>query len=213
MTRHTRRLGLTAIELMVSLAVVGVIVGSVLTASLSSTRLAETSISDTVLDNKLGGTMTRLVSELTDIVGSETIADLSPFAAASAIDFRISLGWGGGPVLGPPMLLAWEMEEGELDNGIDDDRDGLVDEGVVVRTENPGMADEVRVVLVRGVSEYLEGEVPNLVDDNGNGVTDERGLCFTLESGLLTIWLTVQKSFPDGAVAERTLETSILLRN
>jgi hypothetical protein len=206
------RRGLTPIELMISLGIVGLIVATVLTVSLRGSRLVETTFGEGILDNKTERALGRVLAQVQGAATGTVDTDLSGPMGSDSIDFQRSEGWDGKQKLGPELIVEWELQDGELDNGVDDDGDGLVDEGVVVRRENPDTPDEIRVVLATGVAEFLEGEFPNLADDNGNGLIDERGLSFELDGNLLTIRLTIEKSTPQGVVA-RTLETSLLLRN
>ena len=111
------------------------------------------------------------------------------------------------------MRFALELAPGELDNGIDDNGNGLIDEGVLVRIENPGLANEQRSIFARGVSEYLEGETGDGTDENGNGLVDEGGLSFSRSNGSLQIALSLERIGPDGELMVRTLETSVALRN
>ena len=104
---------------------------------------------------------------------------------------------------------------GELDNGVDDNGNGLVDE---CRIEfQPDVVGDPGLVIGWGsfVREYLEGEIPNGVDDNGNGLVDERGLCLTYDnaSGVLTVRLTLERLDPLGRPLTRTVETAVQVRN
>jgi len=131
----------------------------------------------------------------------------------STLDFQACVGTAGKvPLFGPVQRLALELEPSELDNGLDDDADGLVDEGLVTWTTDLGGPSPRRAVLATGVGELLEGELANGADDNGNGLTDEPGLVFDADGERLILRLTLQRT-NDGRVSVRTSETSILLRN
>ena len=109
--------------------------------------------------------------------------------------------------------LAFEYDTGEVDDGVDNDGDGLADEGNLVLRRNDGLANEVRIVLCRGVAELFEGELANGIDDNGNGVVDEAGFNVHRVGDVLTIRLTVQDALGQGVILTRSLETSSRLRN
>ena len=111
------------------------------------------------------------------------------------------------------MRIALELERVELDNGLDDNGNGLVDERMVVRIEDPGGPDERRKVICHDVSEYLAGEIPNGLDDNGNGLNDERGLSFVVLGDVLTIRLTLEAPGANENMLERTVQTSVRLLN
>lgn len=138
----------------------------------------------------------------------------NPVVWSSFVDHRHPERWEAGAIVwGARRRTTWELEPGELDNGSDDDHDGLVDEGVVVHILDEGTADEQRVTLVGGVAELLEGEQANGLDDNGNGLIDECGLCFDLRDGTLNVHLTLQVRGPDGELIQRTQEISVWQRN
>ena len=96
---------------------------------------------------------------------------------------------------------------------MDEDCDGLVDEGVLALTINDGMTNELRVVLCSGVSELLEGESENGLDDNGNQVIDELGFNVHRVDDVLRLQLSLQAASESGNVLTRTLETTIRIRN
>lgn len=115
--------------------------------------------------------------------------------SASSIDFQRSRGFaGGGPNWGPTERVAFEYEPADPDDGLDNDGDGLIDEGRLVWFENPGLAGERRTVLCSHVSEALEGELPgNGLDDNGNGLIDERGFCIEFVDDHLVARITLEE--------------------
>jgi hypothetical protein len=118
------------------------------------------------------------------------------------------------PVWGPPERLLLEYSPGEVDDGIDNNQNGLVDECRVVWLENPDTVNERRTVLCNWVRETLEGETPgNNADENGNGLDDEPGLCFDFDGNRVTIRLTVERLSPEGFSIMRTLERTISFRN
>jgi hypothetical protein len=110
---------------------------------------------------------------------------------------------------GYPFLL----QIGETANGVDDNKNGLVDEGQLVLTRNNGQANQQSVVLAHRVAKLLEGETLNHADDNGNGLIDESGFCVFREGNLLRIRLTLQRSLRPGQIIQATVETGVRLRN
>jgi hypothetical protein len=106
-----------------------------------------------------------------------------------------------------------ELDEGELDDGADNDGDGLVDEGRVVLIEDQGGAAERRVVLTNGVAELQDGEEANNADDNGNGLVDETGLSFSATGETVFVRLTCQRRTDDGRLLVQAAETAVRLRN
>ena len=104
-------------------------------------------------------------------------------------------------------------ETGEIDDGLDNNGNGLVDEGRVVLTENLGGADERDRILARRVRELLEGELDNGVDDNGNGLVDEKGFSFERMGESLVIRMTMERIDVGQRTIERSAQTSVRLRN
>jgi hypothetical protein len=113
----------------------------------------------------------------------------------------------------PACTIGFEYEPGEVDDGVDNDGDGLVDEGQVVLTRNAGSANATRAVLVKNVAELLQGEDLNGADDNGNGMEDEAGFCLQRDGEVVHIRLTLESVDDTGNVLRRTTETSIRMRN
>lgn len=109
--------------------------------------------------------------------------------------------------------VEFRLEPGEVDDGLDNDGNGLVDEGELVLVRDAGGADELEIVLANGVREHLEGELPNGVDDNDNGLVDERGITFERVGSDLRIRLTLETTGRDGRILTRTLETTAWSRN
>ena len=117
-------------------------------------------------------------------------------------------------------MVSWEQnrlelryEDDEVDDGIDNDGDGVVDEGVLVLIQDWMGPTEQEVVLCHGVREFLEGETPNMLDDNGNGLIDERGFSVDLDGENLTFRLSLERVDASGNTVIRTLESSVWLRN
>jgi hypothetical protein len=108
--------------------------------------------------------------------------------------------------------VRFEYELSDPDDGIDNDRDGLVDEGQVVMTHGFGSPGARRTVVARNVAERLERETANAADDNGNALVDERGFCLERVGNSLTLRLTIQSRTPAGLVL-RTAEDTVFLRN
>ena len=117
-------------------------------------------------------------------------------------------------VLGDPEQLIFEYDPGDPDDGIDNDGDGLIDEGRIVHLVNPLAAGERRVVLCNWVTEDLEGEIPNnAIDDNGNGETDEPGFNFVVDGNRVTVRMTLAQLDRQRSRITHTFEKGIALRN
>jgi hypothetical protein len=209
-----RTSGFSLLELVVTATLVGLMLSSAGFLTLRSYQAYRATSASAGLETRSRRALTRVASEL---VGT-SLGVLLPDPAgdfgtesqsyAKPVDFT-----GGAIVYGPTQRLEWQLEPGELDDGSDQDGDGLVDEGVLVLVRDAGGAGETSTVLARGLAEYLEGETSDGDDENGNQLIDERGFSVSRVDQVLTVRLTMQARQPDGRVASRTLETSIQLRN
>lgn len=209
-----RSAGLSLIEVLFATALIGLVLGSVAMAARRGSAAFRRSAANAALDAHAARALQRIVRELAGARGATLLPTPDPPFGSAALEYQLALGHAGGDVLwSAPARLAAELEPGELDDGLDDDGDGLVDEHVVRMVRDVGLPGEQRVVLARGVRVLLEGELDNGADDNGNGLIDERGLSFDLVGGTLTVRLSVERLGPDGETMTRTLETSVMIRN
>jgi hypothetical protein len=136
-----------------------------------------------------------------------------PFGTES-LRFQQSAGVEAGiPQWSGERALGFELAPGELDDGLDNDGDGLVDQGELVWTTDSGGAQERRVVWGRGLCERFPGEELDGEDDNGNGLVDERGLSFSAAGDVLTIRVALQEVGPRGNLMTKIAETSTFMRN
>jgi hypothetical protein len=145
--------------------------------------------------------------------GSILVPALLPPLGDTTVTFRTPINFAGGVVEWQNVQIALELEPGELDDGVDNDRDGLVDERLVVQTLDVGLPGERRIVLARDVAELFEGELENDADDNGNLLTDEAGLSFSSVGNVITIRLTCQRRDEGGRMLTKTAVTAVRPRN
>jgi Tfp pilus assembly protein PilE len=137
---------------------------------------------------------------------------VSPAEQESA-QFQTPESFEGGAVQWLSVVIRAELEDGELDDDLDNDGDGLVDELRVLMVEDEGGANERRIVLASGVAELSEGELANGLDDNGNGLVDEQGLSFTREVDVVFVRLTCQRRDEGGRLLVKTAETAVRPNN
>jgi type II secretory pathway pseudopilin PulG len=188
---------------------------------LAGTTLVVMTSSDTATDSSARNRVNDLARRAADRVADELVnagaATLFPDPEPDGTDdlvFAAVIGiTAGAPNWGTPTRIAFEYDPGEVDDGLDNDGDGLVDEGRIVMTRNDGMAGAQRVVLCRDVRELLEGELPNLADDNGNGLADESGFWVQRAGELVIVRVTVEKTGPEGVRIIGTSESSIRVLN
>lgn len=208
------RRGFTSVEVLISTAILGMLMGGVsliMQRSLGAYREAQVSAE---LEGRLRRALDRVATELVS-TGEDVIApDPSGDYGASSLEFRRAIGLTGDVVdWGSKTSVGFQYEAGEIDDGVDNNGNGLVDEGVLVLTLNVDAANEKDVIICHGVSELGEGETLNLADDNGNGVKDEQGFNVHLVGDVLVLHLTLEAIDQNGVLFQRTVETGVRFRN
>jgi hypothetical protein len=200
---------------MITMTLITVVVGAVVTIGVSGANAFRTGAVRNEIETNARRCLDRLSRELlaarrgsinalpeTPAWDNELLYDR--FDGVSAADGTMS--W-------DPNRIAFEYEAGEVDDGLDNDGDGLIDEGQIVMTRGWGTADPSQVTLCRYVREFAEREEVNGVDDNGNTLVDERGFCLERDGDYLTIRLSVERFDADGRLMTSSLETSIWIRD
>ncbi len=196
------------------MALLGVVAGSVAMVSSTSARAFSTG---TIIAN-VDSQAKRALDRICDLIKVSSLDNVSPTPAAPLhtlqVDYLQGVGFLNEAIVwGDPQRIEFQYSPGEINDGLDNDGNGFIDEGQVVRIENPGLANERTITLCRRVSEYLEGEIPNGLDDNGNGLIDERGLSFDFDGDGVTVRLTIQQADTRGIPITRTVEKRVSFRN
>jgi hypothetical protein len=192
---HARRAGFTAIEL--SIVVVLLVIVTIKAAMLFDFA-AESQIEDTAelaLEDQARRTLDQVAFAVMGANRETLFPDPDSPNHDSRVWYEVSLG----------------VEDGEVVWGDPEEISGAGSQ--VVWSQNPGQADERRVVWSNVVRPFLEGEIQNGQDDNQNGLIDENGLNFTLQGNRVTIRLTLERAQPDGGAHTQSVETSVTLRN
>ncbi len=211
--RHGREQGLTLVEVLVTAPIILLIVGAVGAMWGSGSRLFGSVTVQSELTQRAIRALDRVSRELSAAgTASLTAVPKAPYWTDSLALERLLTVGNDGSLAWEKVRVAFAYDAAEANDGKDNDRDGLVDEGELVFTLNQGTSEERRVVLCRGVREYLEGEVPNGKDDNGNGFVDERGFCFSLDGAVLRIRLSVESRNEAGTIC-RTAISAVGFRN
>jgi len=209
---RTARAGFTLIEAAVAAALFVLLMSSAVLAARGGMGAFRATQETSDAEARVRRALDRTVFELLSAGASELLPDPSGDFGASDLQFRKAVGLNGTvPQWGPIQSLAFEYAPGELDDDLDNDGNGLVDDGLLVLTRDVG-GDVHRVVLCSGVRELLEGEVADGDDDNGNVVRDEAGFNVHRVGDVLFVRLSVEESLENGTIV-RTLETSVRLRN
>jgi len=215
MRGNASRGGFSLLEVVLALALTATLVGAMVSMGGSSTRLVETGLTRAQLEAQIARTLQRVARDLSCArAGSFDPLPETPLWQ-DAFDFDEPRGFraADGRITWSSARIVLELEDGEVDDGVDNNGNGLVDERRLVALRDAGGPDEQRVVLTRWVREYLEGEEGNGLDDDGNGLTDERGFCMERRGEELVLHLTLEILDREGRVVTRSLETSVWPRN
>ena len=209
------RRGVSVVELALAVSLLGAFAGMSLELGLSISDAYRVGARRAEKQDALQRTSAK-ISELMrgTPLDAVTPAGLLLPAHATEIDFAQAVDFVGGAVVwSDPQRLTFESAPGDPADGVDNDGNGLVDDGRVVWIRNPGLADEERVVLCSSVLALAAGEVAdNLLDDNGNGLVDEPGLSFAFDGNRLIVELSLGYVDDAGVVQAETSQRSIALR-
>lgn len=213
--QRSARGGFTLIELVITMGIAGLVLGAVTRVLESSRNAYGQGSASARVQNDARRALDRVAAELEN-GGFGTLLPNPLAIAADDMAFQVATGVDaatGAILFGPSTRLRVVYEPGEANNGLDDDGDGLIDEGCLQLTRNYLQANEVTVTLARGVREFAEGETDNGADDNGNGFTDERGFYMTRVGNLLRLRITLERPISGRTPAIATAETALRLKN
>lgn len=206
--------GFTLVEVAFAVALLGVITGGILMVGETTRSAYETGATAIELESTARRALDRICERLKSSSSDRTTpSPESPFSTIFVDYQRVVALDAGGSVWGDPERIELLYEDGEADDGVDNDGDGLVDECRVEWVEAFGLANERRQVLCKGVREYLAGEGANGADDNANGLLDERGLSFDFDGERVNVRLTLEAMDHDNMRIVRTVERTLSFRN
>jgi type II secretory pathway pseudopilin PulG len=206
------RAGFTLVEAAVAAALLVLLTSSAVLAARGGIGAFRATQDASDAETRVRRALDRAVFELLSTGLSELLPDPAGDFGTASLQFRRAIGLNGtAPEWGPTQSLTFEYAPEETNDGLDNDGNGLVDDGLLVLTRDVG-GDPHRAVLCRGLRELLEGEVANGDDDNGNGVRDEAGFNVHRVGEVLFVRLSVEEPLETGTIV-RTLETSVRLRN
>ncbi len=199
------------VEMVVALALLSSIIGSIFYVLESTTQAFRTGSTVARMDSD----MEYVLQKACDALRSSDIAP-APDGTEDELNFQRAIGVddAGTTVLADPERIFFLYDDGELDNGLDDDDDGLIDEGNLYLVHDPDGAAQIEL-LARDVVEAPPGErLGNGADDDGNGLVDDRGFSVVQEDGRLTLRITLERVDPSGqGTIVTTSERTITLRN
>jgi hypothetical protein len=207
--REARRAGSSLLEILIATTLLALVMGTVWLLLSSSSNAYRTRTDAAELEAKARITMKEITGRLRK--SSPTTVTVN----GARIDFQRSLGIQNEVVVwGPTERIEFQYSATDPNDGVDNDRNGVVDDGRVVWIENPGLANERRQTLARRVREWAEGETPaNGIDDNANGLIDEGGLSFDLDVNRVTVRMSLERSSRDGQPLVRSVQSSAAFRN
>jgi hypothetical protein len=210
-----KRAGITLLEVVLASGLLVTALGAVAMMSTKTEDAYQTASAALRIEQNLHRALHRAASELTT-TGSDHLTPPNPAEAIAfqTIDFQSVVGNNGGlPALGSLSRLAMEISEGEIDDGVDNDFDGLVDEQEFVFRTGVGTGAEKRVVLCHDILEFTEGELEDGADNNGNLLADEPGFHFVRTGDVLTLRLSAAGFDHNGMRITRTAELVVRMRN
>jgi prepilin-type N-terminal cleavage/methylation domain-containing protein len=212
--RLAQRAGFSLIELMIVITLLGTVVGSVLAVLRTTTRAIGVGTTDARLESLASQTLDLIATRLRASQRATMTPTLSAPFSSSQITFQSSVGIAAGVTLwGPVERIGFEYSASDPNDGIDNDGNGLVDEGRVVWVQDVGGPNERSTVWANGVSEYLHGETRDNTDQNGNGLVDEQGLCFDFDGTSVIVRLTLAARDASGVTLTRTVQERVFFRN
>jgi hypothetical protein len=204
----------TLVEVLIVGGVLSVVAAAMYALLGTSTDTYAVGVTRSELDQR-AHSMLEEIAEVLLYSGQQIIepAPVAPLSTAK-ITFQESAGFAEGKTLwGDPIVVELLYDSGEQNNGNDDNGNGLIDEGVLVKRVIPASGTTRTTVMTRWVREYLEGEIPNGLDDNGNGLIDERGFCVDRSDDVWILRLTIERSDATGRILSSTAATTVRPRN
>lgn len=211
----TRQLGFTLIELVASIVLFAIVILVALQSSLVTGRATASLVSSSELDVQAHRVLDQVTEELMQ-ARAETLSPTAPGApyGASALAYERAEATASGAITwSTTRRIEFVQSAADAVDGMDNDNNGLVDDGEIWLVTAAGLPGERRALLARHVAGFLGGEQENGLDDNDNGLSDERGLSFELRDGTLLVRVSLQAVDPDGNVSTQTAATAIRLRN
>ena len=216
--RASTRAGLSLLEVTIALSLAAVVMLTASSAAIESYDAYKSASVNSSTEARVRQAVHRtarvLASSGLDVIFPPNIDD--EFGTADLV-FQQAIGVDVAnqqPLWNPELMrLVLEYDRGEVDDGVDNDNDGLVDECTLVLLRDDGGPGEIRVVLCQNVREFLEGEEENGVDDNGNGIRDERGFNIHRSGNILTVRLSVEEPSEQTGTVVRTLTATVRMRN
>ncbi|MCA8979123.1 MAG: prepilin-type N-terminal cleavage/methylation domain-containing protein [Planctomycetes bacterium] len=195
--KQSDRAGFSLIELMIGIAVAGLILGNLAMVVRTSTSAVESGVFGSNLEDRADRTMDRIALALMS-TSAEKLDEVQ-FAPnhVSAIDYEVIVDVvDGDPFEGVPERIEFDAQEGRI-----------------IWKRAPDSPDEMQNVWTRWVPGMQEGETFNGIDDNGNGLADEEGLAFNRDAEQILVRLTLEREDSKKVVYVRSRSRRVTCRN
>ena len=196
-TRSGSRRGLTLVEVMIVVAILAGLMGSLVMILQQTNGAYQAGSSVMQLEARGSRVMRQIARALRSADADSLSPSVAPPFSTNQLQFLCNEGFDGKETIwSGTRRIRFDSAAGELS-----------------WTDDEGGPAEKRVVWSRDVSDRAQGEIVNGADDNSNGLVDESGLCFCFEDGALVVRLTLSGDLPDGGVMQRSWETRLGCRN
>lgn len=202
--RGKRKGGFTLIEVMIAMAILGLLVANVGLVSRAGTQAAQAGLFEQLVEDELEQGLDRVRLALMSSTASNLYPTMPAPLSQAYITYSTSLGYENNILVeSEPERISWSPTT----NG-----------GQMVWELNPDQLGKRRVVWSNSVPSLQMGELANEVDDNGNGLQDEQGLAFHVESGSaeevqVFVHLTIEKTNPNGQLVPSARSINVTCRN
>jgi len=196
--RRSNDLGFTMIEAVFAVALFAIIAIKVALVMDSAGRSYREESRQAALEDQARAVLERIALA---VMGSDRDGlnpDQASPLSSNQLTYQVNLGVQDGQVV-------WSDPERITTDGANGEQ--------IVWLENPGAAQERRIVWANIARPFLEGELLNGADDNGNGLVDETGLSFDVDGSKVSIRLTLSRPGEEGVELVRTVETEATCRN
>lgn len=135
--------GFTLVEMTIAMTVLSIL----FYALFESMKISDSEYRDQTTQLEVSNGAKKIVQMIADELQNSSLTQItSPLplfpAFANSITFSVNAGYAGAIIWSAPITYQLTMDEGELQNGIDDNGDGRIDEQLMTRTQN---ADQIKV--------------------------------------------------------------------
>jgi prepilin-type N-terminal cleavage/methylation domain-containing protein len=194
MNKH-RQSGFSLIEVMIVTTIFFVVLGAIFQVMSIGLYTYQSGDAMVAIQNQARRIVDKIANEI-QAAGLSTISPTPPATGSEGthtITFQCSTGYSGDSIQwGDVTTIAFGYESGETDNGVDDDGDTLIDEGLITRS-------------------VVSGE--STVTETLGMWVKENGLSFNLNRSLLIITIEMERKDIRGEILETSLTTSVQIKN